>query len=264
MDRQPDDASPAAPRPRAASRIPNVACLDCTLRRTRLFKPLDEDELRYVTELRERQLSRPAGARLLQPGPAGGYIYTLFSGWAFRSIRLADGSRQILEFLLPGDVFGLHVALLGDWDYEVTALTPVLLCRLRAPSLDDLCTKFPALNRALIHTLVEDKRRADSRLAVLGRTLGPQRIAYLMLELAERLEMAGQLRDNCCDFPLRRRHLADATGLSGTHVNRSLTELRDRRMAHVAEGRLTILDREQLVGFAGYASLTQRVQRLIL
>ncbi len=253
-----------ATRPQASTRVPNVACLDCTLRRTRLFKPLDESELHYVAELRERQLSRPAGARLLQPGPAGGYIYTLYSGWAYRSIRLADGSRQILEFLLPGDVFGLHVALVGDWDYEVTALTPVLLCRLRAPSLEELSARFPALNRALIHTLVEDKRRADGRLAVLGRTLGPQRIAYLMLELAERLELAGQLSDGCCEFPLRRRHLADATGLSGTHVNRSLAELRDRRMAHIAEGRLTILDRELLTGFAGYAPLSQRVQRLIL
>ncbi len=241
-----------------------VACQDCALRRMRLFKPLDDGELAFVAQLRDRQIARPAGAQLLQPGPAGGYIYTVFSGWAYRSIRLADGTRQILEFLLPGDVFGLQVALLGDWDYEVTALTPVVLCRLRAPSLDDLCSRFPALNRALIHTLVEDKRRADGRLAVLGRTLGPQRIAYLMLELAERLELAGQMTDECCEFPLRRRHLADATGLSGTHVNRSLAELRDKRLAHVEDGRLTILDRSQLVLFAGYASVLPRVQRLIL
>ncbi|PWC35953.1 hypothetical protein TSO352_12155 [Azospirillum sp. TSO35-2] len=241
-----------------------MACEDCTLRRSHLFKPLDQNELGYVSRLRDRQLVRPAGARLLSTGPAGGFIYTLYSGWAFRSIRLADGSRQIVEILLPGDVFGLHVALLGNWDYEVTALTRTVLCRLRAPSLDDLCTQVPALNRALIHTLVDDKRRADSRLAVLGRTLGPQRIAYLMLELAERLEETGELKDGCCAFPLRRRHLADATGLSGTHVNRSLGELREKRLAHLEDGRLTILDRERLAGFAGYTPLGRRVQRLIL
>lgn len=229
-----------------------------------MFKPLDDDELSYVAKLKERQIMKPAGARLLNAGPAGGFIFTLYSGWAFRSIRLGDGSRQIVEFLLPGDVFGLHVAMLGNWDYEVTALTPVVLCRLKSPTLDDLCTHFPALNRALIHTLAEDKRRADSRLAVLGRTLGPQRIAYLMLELAERLDDAGKLRDGCCEFPLRRRHMADATGLSGTHVNRSLAELRERRLAHVEDGRLTILDRNQLTSFAGYASLGRQIQRLIL
>src|SRR5689334_6054373 len=102
-------------------RVPNVACQDCTLRRSRTFKPLDNEELSYVAELKDRQLLRPAGARLLSAGPAGGFIYTLHSGWAFRSIRLNDGSRQIVEFLLPGDVFGLHVAMLGNWDYEVTA-----------------------------------------------------------------------------------------------------------------------------------------------
>ncbi|WP_448188746.1 Crp/Fnr family transcriptional regulator [Azospirillum sp. sgz301742] len=259
-----DQASEHGNQSPARRGAPNVACQDCTLRRSRLFKPLGEDELDYVAKLRDRQIVRPAGARLLNAGPACGFIFTLYTGWAFRSIRLGDGSRQIVEILLPGDVFGLHVAMLGDWDYEVTALTPVVLCRLKAPSLDDLCTHCPALNRALIHTLAEDKRRADSRLAVLGRTLGPQRIAYLMLELAERLEEAGELRDGCCDFPLRRRHLADATGLSGTHVNRSLAELRERRLAHVEGGRLTILDREQLAGFAGYTSLGQQIQRLIL
>ncbi|WP_431854919.1 Crp/Fnr family transcriptional regulator [Azospirillum sp.] len=248
----------------ARRRTPDVACQDCILRRSRIFKPLDDAELSYVAKLKDRQILRPAGARLLGAGPAGGFIYTLHAGWAFRSIRLNDGSRQIVEFLLPGDVFGLHVAMLGNWDYDVTALTPVVLCRLKAPSLDELCTRFPSLNRALIHTLAEDKRRADSRLAVLGRTLGPQRIAYLMLELAERLEEAGELQEDCCDFPLRRRHLADATGLSGTHVNRSLAELRERRLAHVEGGRLTILDRDQLIGFAGYSSLAQRIQRLIL
>lgn len=241
-----------------------VACQDCALRRSRLFASLNEDELGYVTKLRDRQLVRSAGVRLLDAGPTSGFIYTLHSGWAFRSIRLADGSRQIVEILLPGDVFGLHVALLGNWDYEVTALTRVVLCRLKAPSLDDLCTSVPALNRALIHTLVEDKRRSDSRLAVLGRTMGPQRIAHLMLELAERLEQAGELKDNCCDFPLRRRHLADATGLSGTHVNRSLSELRERRLAHVEDGRLTILSRAQLADFAGYTPLQQQIQRLAL
>lgn len=259
-----DQTSEGASHPSPRHRVPDVSCQDCMLRRMRLFKPLDDDELHYVAGLRDRQLSRPAGGRLLQPGRAGGFLYTLFSGWAFRSIRLADGSRQILEFLLPGDVFGLQVALLGDWDYEVTALTPVILCRLRAPSIDELCARFPALNRALIHTLVEDKRRADSRLAVLGRALGPQRIAHLMLELAERLEQMGQLHDNGCAFPLRRRHLADATGLSGTHVNRSLIELREKGMAHIADERLTLLDRDGLVRFAGYTSFAPCVQRLIL
>ncbi|ALJ37046.1 Crp/Fnr family transcriptional regulator [Azospirillum brasilense] len=260
MEQTSDHGNPSFPRHGA----PNVACQDCTLRRSRLFKQLDEDELSYVAKLRDRQLVRPAGAKLLSSGPAGGFIYTLYSGWAFRSIQLADGSRQIVEILLPGDVFGVHVALLGNWDYEVTTLTRVVLCRIRAPSLDDLCTQVPALNRALIHTLADDKRRADSRLAVLGRTLGPQRIAYLMLELVERLEGAGELKNECCDFPLRRRHLADATGLSGTHVSRSLGELRERGLAHVEDGRLTILDRKQLTSFAGFTSLGQRIQRLVL
>ncbi len=256
-----DQSSDDAPRSSAPWCRPNVACQECSLRQVRLFRQLDDDAFRSVNALRDRQLSRPVGARLIQPGPADGFFYTLFSGWAFRSIRLPDGARQILEFLLPGDVFGLQVAFLGDWDYEVTALTRVVLCRLRAPSLGELCTRFPALTLALIQTLIEDKRRADGRLAVLGRALGPQRIAFLLMELTERLELAGEVRDNGCEFPLRRRHFADATGLSGTHVSRSLAELRAKGIAHVADGRLTIVDRTLLSRFSGYTPLARSVER---
>lgn len=231
-----------------------MGCEDCTLRRPHLFKSLDQNQLGYVSRRRDRQLSRPAGARLLSAPPASGFIYTLSSGWAFHSIRLADGSRQIVEFLLPSDVFGLHVALLGNWGYGVTGQTRTVLCRLKAPSLDDLCIQVPALNRTLIHTLLHDKRRADSRLVVFGRTLGPQRIAHLMLELADRREEAGELKDGCCAFPLRRRHLTDATGLLGTHFNRSLGELRKKRLVHLEDSRFTIFDRERLASAADPAA----------
>ena len=60
----------------------------------------------------------PAGTDIIHPGQEDAELYTLFSGWAFRYKSLADGRRQILNFLLPGDLVGLQASLLsalGTW-----------------------------------------------------------------------------------------------------------------------------------------------------
>jgi hypothetical protein len=58
-----------------------------------------------------------------------------------------------------------------------------------------------------------------------------------------------------CPFPLQRRDLADAAGLSRVHVARTLESLRERRLAEIQNGTLVIFDRPRLTDLAGYAPL---------
>jgi CRP-like cAMP-binding protein len=242
----------------------HVPCKTCPLRQQRLFKPFSEQELRFVATLKTAHVTVPANQPILELGAQSGALYTLFSGWAFRYLRLPDGSRQILDFLLPGDLIGLQPAFLGGINYGVTALTAVSLCVLHGAAIDALFDGHPGLVRALVATLLEEKRRTDRRLAVLGRRQGPQRIGYLMLETFDRLVQQGLDAGTECPFPLRRRHLADALGLSGSHVNRSLDELQARGLATIEDRRLLIRDRERLAAFAGYTGLNELMGRLIL
>ena len=60
----------------------------------------------------------------------------------------------------------------------------------------------------------------------LGQRTALERIAHLLCEIWLRLRLAGLTRGDSCDFPLTQGDLADATGLSKVHVNRTLQELR--------------------------------------
>ncbi|MBV8935579.1 MAG: winged helix-turn-helix domain-containing protein, partial [Alphaproteobacteria bacterium] len=65
-------------------------------------------------------------------------------------------------------------------------------------------------------------------------------------------------------FPLQRRELADAAGLSRVHVARTLDALRERRLAEIQNGTLVIFDRPNLTDLAGYIPLGTAVGRRAL
>ena len=80
------------------------ACYECALRACGLFKPVTPKELDTIFDILEEQIVRRAGEEIIRAGEECPEIYTLYSGWAFRFKLLPDGRRQILNFLLPGDL----------------------------------------------------------------------------------------------------------------------------------------------------------------
>ena len=60
----------------------------------------------------------------------------------------------------------------------------------------------------------------------LGQRDAFERVGHLLCELYLRLDGVGLTMGNSCELPLVQTDLADATGLSAVHVNRTLKELR--------------------------------------
>jgi CRP-like cAMP-binding protein len=58
-----------------------------------------------------------------------------------------------------------------------------------------------------------------------------------------------------CPFPLQRRDIADAAGMSRVHVARTLERLRERRLATMQDGVLVLLDRPRLADLARYVPI---------
>jgi CRP/FNR family transcriptional regulator len=241
-----------------------VPCVACQLRQKPLFHPLSAREVSLIASLKSAHIAMPQKADIVQAGEVGGSLYTLFGGWAFRYKRLLDGKRQILDFLVPGDLIGLEAALFGGIDHSVQTLTPVSLCVLEGRPLPELFREHPEFGYHLARTLVEDQRRADERVALLGHRSGPERLGYLLLETFDRLRQRGMADGTWCSFPVQRQQLADALGLSRTHLIRSLAELQETALATIDNHTLSILDRERLAALAGYRAVERSGKRVIL
>ena len=67
-----------------------------------------------------------------------------------------------------------------------------------------------------------------------------------------RLRVAGLARDRGCDLPITQAELADATGLSTVHVNRTLQDLRVQGLIEIGGGTLVVPDWEGLKRAAGF------------
>src|SRR6516165_7860273 len=233
-----------------------VPCEQCPLRRRTVFRPFSDDELLFITQMKTDHIVVAPRVDIIREDEVGGPVYTLFEGWAVRYHRLPRGARQILDIVLPGDTVGMASAVLGTVKHSVQAITTATLCVLQGKGFSDLFTGYPTLALNVLQTRVEEEQRMDVRLSLLGRSIAEQRVAYLMLETFDRLRQRGIGHGgSTCPFPLQRRDLADAAGLSRVHVARTLDALRERRLAEIQDGTLILFDRAQLAELAGYVPI---------
>ena len=135
-----------------------LSCHDCALRACGLFKPVSEEELDSINQIKSEHLSVPAGAEIIRAGDAAPELYTLYSGWAFRFKTLPDGRRQILNFLLPGDLLGLQAAMFDAALHGIEALTEAQLCVL--PQLSRSMSRGSARVRKALSTRISPARDA--------------------------------------------------------------------------------------------------------
>jgi CRP/FNR family transcriptional regulator, anaerobic regulatory protein len=166
-------------------------------------------------------------------------------GWAASVVMLSDGRRQILSFLLPGDMVSTALLFEAKTDCQVEAITDVRYRMYDRDALKEALIKYPDVFAQISKAWIEEKQRADQLIVDLGRRTAEERIARLILNLAERLAQRGLTRKNEqteMEFPLRQHHIADATGLTPVHVSKVLSEFRRNGLVKISDRSLTILD----------------------
>jgi CRP-like cAMP-binding protein len=178
-------------------------------------------------------------------------LTVICSGWAACISTLSDGRRQILSFLLPGDLVST-IALFGQClPYEVQALTDVNYCTFDSATLRPTLFSDSDLLRQFLQIWAEEKERADELAIDLGRRSADERIARLMLNLLRRLRARDLVHDETFEFPLRQQHIADATGLTPVHVSRVISEFRRAGLIQITDRCLTVLKSAELCQIGG-------------
>lgn len=233
-------------------------CKQCPIRGMTLFKGVPKDRLEWTQQYRKNQVVMPARSRIYQEGEQHDYLYTLFSGWAilYRTVS-NNGKRQILRFILPGDLIGYQTDANGIAGHSAGTITESVLCAFPRVHLKEMLQETPELAIRLVNMESRDMSLCQSHLMAAGRKTARESIAFILMELYYRVKM--QMGDSfsetshSIDFPITQEDLGDAIGLTNVHVNRVIKELMGANLIHCHKKKLSILDEEKLCEIAEFS-----------
>ena len=180
---------------------------------------------------------------------AGKHYETLFvnhDGWLLRYKILHNGDRQILDFILPGQIFGLQACLFKTSLYSVATITEASLSSIPLDAIDRVFERTPTLAKALFWSALCESAIVAEHLIDTGRRSAYERVSHLLLELFVRLKLTGLTDNMSFDMPLTQELIGGALGLTTVHVNRTFRSLREDKLIAIDGKCVTILDFDAL------------------
>lgn len=201
-----------------------------------------------------REGVRGFGARedIIREGEEPRGVKLVLSGWACRYKALEDGRRQIVAFLVPGDLCDLNASILRGMDHSVAALTPVSAADIPRATIERVMAVHPRVTQALLWEQLVTAAIQREWMLCLGRRTAFERVAHLLCELFVRLRAVALTVGDACELPITQADLAEATGLSAVHVNRTLQELRGQGLIELRGKQLVIPDLKAVQDAAGF------------
>lgn len=196
------------------------------------------------------ELTVDRGSHLMIEGAPSPQIFTVLEGMGLRYKTLENGRRQVINFLLPGDLVGLQAGLLGEMKHSVQATSEMRLCVFNRSDLWALYRKQPSLAYDVTWIAAAEEHFLGETVATLGQRDATQRVAWALLKIYSRLSDLGIGQGPRVPMPYRQQDLADALGLSLVHTNKTLAKLRSRKLAEWNDGELHISDVEKLADLA--------------
>ncbi len=170
----------------------------------------------------------PTDAVIYAQGEAAGPLYVVEFGTVRICRMTADGRRLISAFHTAGEIFGFE----ADAEHESYA-----------ESVDGAGVRVLRASRgeqptgSMLLLALKSLARTQNHLMVLGRRTANERMAALILDLAER-----QGDERLVHLPMQRYDIADYLGITFETVSRILRVLKDRAIRLRSISEIEILD----------------------
>ena len=178
----------------------------------------------------------------------------VLGGSAFRQKVVHNGARQIISFHFPGEFIDLQSCLLTVNDHSVQAMMACKLAAVPKDVLLALVDRRPGIARALWYDTLLEGAIFREWVVNVGRRNARERIAHLLCEFAVRLEASGE-SGGVYTLPITQEQIADATGMTPVHTNRTIQALRKEGLISWSGGRLAVHDWAALRSIGDFSEL---------
>lgn len=219
----------------------------CIVRHFSYYYELSENDKSLLLALEQSPMAVETGTTLWEEGDEAKEFCTLKKGWAYSYRFLENGSRQLIELYLPGDIIGLREFAFSQRLAGVKMVEDGEVCFFPHQHLLDLFRRSFVLTSILFAIASRQQVLITERLVNLARRNARQKLAHFLLEISQRLSQTqtGSLSDSF-HLPLSQELFADLLGLSPVHVSRTFSALHEAGLVHRERHHVTLHDLQAL------------------
>ena len=215
-------------------------------RRLESIAPIGDEERAALLVLPMQIAEIRADQDIVRAGDQPSRCCLMLEGFASINKITGQGKRQIMAFQIAGDIPDLQSIHLRTMDSNLSAMTPCRVAFIRHDAIRELSRRFPQVMEAFWRATLIDAAIFREWIVNIGQREAAGRIAHVLCETFLRLKAVGLVESHECQFPVTQQRLAEATGMSTVHVNRTLQALRSDRLIELKNSTFKVLDWEAL------------------
>nr|WP_298377357.1 Crp/Fnr family transcriptional regulator [uncultured Halomonas sp.] len=224
----------------------------CIIRLFSNYCALSEDDKRLLHRLEESPIDTQAGQVLWKECDKATEFCTISKGWAYSFRNMGDGSRQILELYLPGDIIGMREFAFSQRLTGLAMIDDGVICHFPHHRLMEVFRTSTTLTAVLFAIASRHQALLTERLVNLARRSAQQRLAHFIYEMYERLNQTCAVNGGHFRLPLSQEQIGDALGLSSVHVSRTFSSLREQKLVLRERHRVCLPDPQALAKVAEF------------
>ena len=203
---------------------------------------LESEEQQAIINLPGRTEHVDSNRDFVRMGERVDHACLVVSGIIGRFGQNRDGKRQITAMHVPGDMADLHSVVQPAGASALQALSVATIVRVPHLALRSVAARYPAVAEALWRDCSVDASVLAQWVINVGRRDARHRLAHLLCEMGTRLHPGPLEGEVFFPFAVTQNQLADATGLTAVHINRTLQALRGDGLAEVGSRAVRIPD----------------------
>jgi len=220
------------------------SCISCNIRGGCLAEQLTiAHDHSYQVVKNRKVLSK--GDHIFRGGDDTKAIYVVSRGSVKSSILMENGEEQVLNFYMPGDVFGLDAMGSNCHISSTIALETTTVCKLPLSGLQDR-----VLGQGFLNMISENMLRDHNLKLMLASKDADGRLASFLVDMSKRIEKHGRCAD-VIKLTMTRHDIANHLGLAIETVSRALRRFQDSGMLDVTRRKVRIYDFNCLLAVAG-------------
>lgn len=201
-----------------------------------------DDRQRAVVRANAEVRDYPAGAVIIREGDRSAWVLVLLSGLVKITSVAVGGHEAVLAVRVPGDILGEMAVMDGrPRSASAVAVEPVSGLWLSATAFAEVLRAEPVVATVLLRIMAARLRYANERRTEFGDSTSAQRLAGLLVDLADRFGRRGR-HGTVIGLRVSQTDLAGLAATSREAVTRTLRAFREEGLLSTGRRRVVVHD----------------------